>query len=147
MGDRSNIVIEDTYGEVPNRVYLYSHWAGERIIESAVHGLNSSRATDAEYLARIVFEDMVKEDLGGETGFGIAARLGDNEHPILVISDTRTDGTVVYFENQREYGEEFVPVTRKIPYKDFVTLVESTEGWKDMANRNELYEPLMANMK
>jgi len=146
MGDRSNIVIENTYGEVPSRVYLYAHWSGESIIESAVHGLNSGRATDSEYLARVVFENMVKDDLGSETGFGIAARLGDNEHPILVISDTQADGTVVYFEDQREYGETFEVATKKIPYKDFLTIIGSIEGWQTKAESNELYKPLMALM-
>lgn len=146
MGDRSNIVIENTYGEAPNRVYLYGHWTGQNIIKSAVHGLNSGRATDSEYLARIVFEDMVKNDLGSETGYGIGARLGDNEHPILVISDTRDNGTVVYFEEQKTYGESFDVATKKIPYKDFLTIIQSVENWQDLANANELYEPLMKLM-
>ncbi len=152
MGDRSNIVIENTYN-TPSRVYLYGHWAGERIIKSAVHGLNSGRATDPDYLARVVFEDMLarSEILGTETGFGISARLGDNEHPVLVISDRpKTDeheaGVVVYFEAQPSWGEDFEVATKKIPYREFLTIIESIENWQALTERNELYEPLMAHM-
>lgn len=152
MGDRSNIVIENTYG-TPSRIYLYGHWAGERIAKSAVHGLNSGRATDPDYLARVVFENMIvrSESLGTETGYGIAARLGDNEHPVLVISDRpKTDeheaGTVVYFESQPSYGEDFEVATKKIPYRDFLAIIENIEDWEALADRNELYEPLMARM-
>lgn len=89
MGDRSNIVIE--YGiakgeEKPPRVYLYSHWDGPDIINSAVHGLGSDRTDDEAYLARIIFSHMVKNDIDSETGFGIAPSAPDNEYPFIVIN-------------------------------------------------------------
>lgn len=152
MGDRSNIVIENAYG-TPSRVYLYGHWEGERIIKSAVHGLTSGRATDIDYLARVVFENMLvrSESIGTELGYGISARLGDNEHPVLVISDRpKTDeheaGVVVYFETQPLWGEDFEVATKKIPYREFLTIIESIENWQDLTERNELYAPLMARM-
>lgn len=141
MGDRSNIVIEKTYGE-STRVYLYAHWAGQDIAKSALHGLKSGRATDSDYLARVIFENMIQNDLGSETGFGIGASLSDNEHEILVISNS-TEGTVVYFEGQPTYGANFEQVTRKVPYGEFVAMVESIEDWEAMANSNTLYAVLI----
>lgn len=116
MGDRSNIVIEDSYSQT--RVYLYAHWSGQRVIHSAIKGLESGRTRDAAYLARIVFQDMIKEEAeGSETGFGISAGLTDNEHAILVISD---NGTVWF--------EEVIDLA-------------------DKANRNKLYDELIKKVK
>lgn len=96
MGDRANIVIETNVWakgedgqfretEDTKRVYLYSHWRGQSIVNSAIKGLESGRSTDSAYLARVVFQDMLDGD-DSETGFGISAELGDNEHPIVVIN-------------------------------------------------------------
>jgi len=146
MGDRSNIVIEDKWGKRTERVYLYSHWGGERVLKAAMTGLRSGRATDNQYLARIVFDAMVGEDQGSETGYGIGGRLGDNEHPILVISDTRNKGTVVYFENQSDYGQPFKRITKKMSYTEFVALVESIPEWEKLTDSNELYDLLIQHM-
>lgn len=87
MGDRSNVVIETQLGDDrTSRVYLYSHWSGTSVLESALHGLRSNRVDDPPYLARIIFEHMVRNDAGRETGFGISSYITDNEHPLLVIS-------------------------------------------------------------
>jgi hypothetical protein len=84
MGDRGNVYVMD--GEVG--VYLYSHWTGSELPGIVATALASpagrNRWTDGQYLARIIFDHMT----GGErreTGFGISARLGDNEHPIIVV--------------------------------------------------------------
>lgn len=144
MGDRSNIVIESTYGSETNRVYLYSHWDGENVIKSAVHGLSTGRATDNQYLARIIFDNMVGTDQGTETGYGISADIGDNEHPILVITDA--EGTQVYFE-QAWSGKPSTALTRKVPYTEFLAIVKGIEDWEKKAQLNELYKPLIALMK
>lgn len=93
MGDRSNIVIQD--GE--DRIYLYSHWRGQSAISAAVHGLRSGRVGDPAYLARIIFSNLVKNDLAEETGYGISTRIQDNEHPIFVIDG---DTGNVWFEDE-----------------------------------------------
>lgn len=132
MGDRSNIVIEDSYSQT--RVYLYAHWSGQRVIHSAIKGLESGRTRDAAYLARIVFQDMIKEEAeGSETGFGISAGLTDNEHAILVISDNGT----VWFE------EETQPVAHSV----FLKLIEEVIDLADKANRNKLYDELIKKVK
>jgi hypothetical protein len=94
MGDRSNVVIQDSEG---GRVYLYAHWLGDGILKSAIKGLESGRVDDPAYLARVIFTDMVKNDLDGETGFGISTYFSDNDgYPILVLSE---DGSA-WFENE-----------------------------------------------
>lgn len=139
MGDRSNVVIEDFDG---SRVYLYAHWAGEDILKSAVHGLESGRYNDSAYLARIVFEHMIRNDRGLETGFGISTVIQDNEHPIFVISNhDQFNGTRVWFENAS--GDA---VSEQIPHTEFLDIVYLIEGWEELTEVGELYETLISNM-
>lgn len=132
MGDRSNIVIEDNY----QRIYLYSHWSGELILKSAVVGLESGRRSDLSYLARIVFADMIKDDMGQETGFGISPFITDNEHPLFVIGQD-----AVWFEDA---GGEVL--TDKISSTIFLLILDSIEDWKNRASSNELYDLLISKM-
>lgn len=83
MGDRGNIVIQDSSGR---RVYLYTHWRGSDIPELAKEALRKRwRWDDPAYLARIVFDVMTEGQHDQEAGFGISAKIEDNENPILVI--------------------------------------------------------------
>lgn len=111
MGDRGNIVIKDGNDDAP--VWLYGHWAGHGMAAMLRTALKrEQRWGDAPYLARIVFCEMIKGDEGGETGFGIATRLCDNEYPILVVD--ASDQTV------HVASEELVPLGEKIPIKKFI---------------------------
>lgn len=85
MGDRSNIIIED--GDKDKRVYLYGHWMGLDYIEILAKALSRAkdRWDDAAYIARVIFCDMVRNDLDGTTGYGIATSKPDNEYPYLVL--------------------------------------------------------------
>ena len=82
MGDRGNIIVKN--GE--STVYLYTHWGGsdlKKIIKAAlIRG--RSRWSDGSYLARILFCEMIKEDVLGETGFGISSVIGDGGTDIVV---------------------------------------------------------------
>ncbi len=86
MGDRSNIVIRDSYD---GPVILYSHWWGRDLFTAAQTALDSDiarrRWDDTSYLRRIVFQSILDRDGLSETGFGIGTKIGDNEHPVLVI--------------------------------------------------------------
>jgi len=91
MGDRGNVVVDD--GD-DGRVYLYCHWNGYDLPGILAEALASPegrrRASDGSYLTRIIFQHIL-EKCGGlekgnrETGFGISARLTDNEYPLLVV--------------------------------------------------------------
>lgn len=131
MGDRSNIVIQD--GGRENRVYLYSHWRGQSVLKSAVHGLRSGRVDDPAYLARIVFQHMLDGDKG-ETGYGISTTIQDNEHPILVIEAGAMNPSVWFEGEQTE-----IPLTRRVPYQEFLAALDSIEGWQERAEYGDIY--------
>lgn len=86
MGDRANVYIHE--GDRPG-VYLYTHWDGTElpkiVRESLMTPRATRRSTDIAYLTRIVFEDMIKNDLGSETGYGVSADVGDGEDRIVDI--------------------------------------------------------------
>jgi hypothetical protein len=121
MGDRSNIVIKD--GE--EEVFLYGHWMGVNYIAILATALTrgKGRWRDASYLARIVFCDMVRGDLDGETGYGIWASPPDNERPYLVVDcgektvRLETEGRNVLhsdtFEGFLGHLREFIRVAEK----------------------------------
>jgi hypothetical protein len=92
MGDRGVIYMKQ--GE--RGFYLYSHWSGHhlpRVVSQALRA-GRDRWDDASYFARIVFEQLIRGDRDGLTGFGIQAdEPSDNEHAILVVDcDTQTIG-------------------------------------------------------
>jgi len=69
MGDRVQVYFPET------GVYLYSHWNGDDIIGDVFRALNKKwRWSDAEYLARIVFDEMVGDAQMGELSYGIGTR-------------------------------------------------------------------------
>lgn len=83
MGDRANVMIRSDYDE---GVFLYTHWGGyelPQLVQSAL--AREERWTDSSYLARIVFSAMIKDEVDGETGYGISSVIGDNEHPVIVL--------------------------------------------------------------
>lgn len=87
MGSRAQILIKD------EGVYLYSHW-GSETIEQELRGWldkGKSRWNDPEYLARIIFSQMVKKYIDGDTGFGIGtSKHGDLDILITVDCERRT---------------------------------------------------------
>lgn len=134
MGNRSNIRI-DNYDVPP--VYLYSHWGGESVIESAVAGLKSARVGDPAYLARIVFQHMLRDESPGEeTGYGISADIQDNEHPILRIL---SDGSVMFEDS--EFPEFVVP--RQVFLDTLESIKVDSKDWRDLAGEDRLYDVLI----
>ena len=81
MGDRNNIgvwqpqLIESEEEKPP--LYLYSHWHGQELakcLADAIRYHPSDRINDPIYFTRIVFCEMVKDDISGSTGFGISVQ-------------------------------------------------------------------------
>lgn len=89
MGARAQVLIEE------EGVYLYTHWGSGTIKEDVQRALDSERGKarkdDPEYLARIIFEEMIGDERGSETGFGI----GTSEHGDIDILVTVKDGQIV----------------------------------------------------
>jgi hypothetical protein len=88
MGDRGNIIVK----EGDSKVYLYSHWTGSDLPEVARSALKrgSDRWSDGQYLARVIFCEMIRGDLTGTTGFGISSTIGDGGETVIVDCDERT---------------------------------------------------------
>lgn len=89
MGDRRQAIVK----QGTEKVYLYTHWAGSELPEivKAAMQRGKGRWRDAPYLTRIIFSEMVKGDILGETGAGIWSSNMDSEHPdILIDIDTQT---------------------------------------------------------
>lgn len=105
MGARAQVEVK--MGNQPS-VFLYTHWGSYELPQVVASALASpegrGRATDNEYLARIIFDRMIGGDQGGETGYGIStAAHGDLDYPPIVVdpdNQTVTHGrrTVTYDE-------------------------------------------------
>lgn len=78
MGDRGNIKI--------GKVYLYTHWGGSKIKQTLQKALaRHQRWNDEAYLTRIIFCEMIGNDIDGETGYGISTSIQDNNHNIIEV--------------------------------------------------------------
>jgi hypothetical protein len=98
MGDRGNIAVVDTYG-TNSAVFLYTHWGGGEIAIDLAKALSrQARWDDGPYLTRIIFDAMVGDEHGQESGHGISTGLTDNEHPVLVV-DVRHQRVVIVPED------------------------------------------------
>lgn len=87
MGDRAQVKIIDSN----SAVYLYTHNNGgglARLVRDVcASAAGQSRKQDSEYLARIIFSRMIRDDIGGETGFGIGtSQHGDLDNPLIVVN-------------------------------------------------------------
>lgn len=128
MGDRSNIVVVDHKGD---RVWLYGHWMGEDSINVVRDVLGRhARWDDPAYLARMLFNKMTEGDEQGETGYGIATYMCDNEHPVIVL-DTR-DQTVT-LEDSKTWGEPLEPITPAVPFETFISCGNENPSFPDVA--------------
>lgn len=85
MGARAQVKIEDT------GVFLYTHWGSGEIVEDVRKAIRwGKRLDDPEYLARIVFDQMKKGDIG-ELGFGIGtSQHGDIEMLVSINCRAKT---------------------------------------------------------
>jgi hypothetical protein len=97
MGTRGNIRVHDG---IPERgVVMYSHWDADTVLPQAVaKGLarGESRWGDFTYLARIIFCDLIRDDINGIAGYGLAADLRDVDGNDRVLDVNCDDQTVTY---------------------------------------------------
>lgn len=110
MGERGQIQI--------GNVYLYTHWGGAELKETLKSALSrKQRWDDEEYLARIIFCEMIKGEEQEETGYGIGtSKHSDLNYPLLVVD----------IENQQiteKKGGEFdsgQKLMKKTSFEDFI---------------------------
>ena len=95
MGDRANFGFKDRKGDT---VYLYGHWAGHNMLANLAQAVHAARPrwTDESYATRICISQLIGEDWGQETGWGITVNeLADNEHKIPVIDWSKQTFTLM----------------------------------------------------
>ena len=81
--------VDGTAGKQLAGIYMYTHWSGSFLpaIVRAALKRGQGRWGDSQYLARIVFCELVQETVMEETGFGLSTQIGDNEHAIVRVDD------------------------------------------------------------
>lgn len=90
MGMRQNIKIDyqKEQDEKPKSIYFYTHWDGngplkKKLKNALIRG--KERWFDESYLARIIFSEIIREDIDGLTNYGIAPYETDPEYPTIII--------------------------------------------------------------
>lgn len=129
MGDRSNIVVQQSNGD---RVFLYGHWMGEDSI-NIVHNVlaRGERLTDTPYLTRIIFCEMVKGDADGDTGYGISTTMCDNDgYPLIVIDPSEQ---MVWLEEHVWSDNSYRELTPKSRFDMFVNASSVCNTFPDLA--------------
>lgn len=92
MGDRAVIGLKADSEATP--VFLYSHWGGSERYRSAQSAIEAARSrwVDPAYATRIAISQIVGDDWGKETGFGISAghnSFGEPDYDeVLIITWT-----------------------------------------------------------
>ena len=89
MGARTQVKI--IHGK--KAVYLYSHYDSGEILGIVQKGLKKgvSRWTDHEYLSRILFCEMIKDDVEGLLGYGIGvSKHGDLDNMVTIDPTKQT---------------------------------------------------------
>ena len=106
MGDRANIHVQE---EGHEGVYLYSHWGGSGLPVHLQNALNRGRDRwdDGQYLARIIFCQMVGTDMTGTSGLGITSSVWDNGYPIIEVDP---DNQTVSIDDRSWSFEEFIAI-------------------------------------
>ena len=92
MGDRGNIKVHG--------VYLYSHWRGSELPKILKNALirGKGRWNDIPYLTRIIFSEMIKDEIFEETGYGISTDICDNGNEILEVNCNKQEVNGIAFE-------------------------------------------------
>lgn len=122
MGDRANIAVQFD-GKQNKRVWLYTHWGGSDLDQTLAAALDRGRGrwNDDQYLARIIFCEMIQGSVLDETGYGIGVEPGDNEYPFLVV-DCKTN--TVFREPDTRKGYNIAARKeadlKPVPFADFV---------------------------
>lgn len=108
MGERGQIKI--------GKVYLYTHWEGDKLKELLKTALSKrERWTDEEYLARIIFCEMVKGSQDETTGYGIGTQQhNDLNYPLLVVDVENQK----IWEEETGYSDSFV--LKETSFEEFI---------------------------
>lgn len=114
MGDRANVKFKYHDDSV---VYFYTHWNGNDlpvlVRDALIRG--RERWNDPSYLARVIFCEMVRDNMEGVTGYGISTRIEDNNR---LLTEVNTSESVVRFL------EEDGAIVHEWSFEDYVMLAD-----------------------
>ena len=105
MGMRRNVAL--SYGRGRNqpdgdypKIYFYTHWGAEHLEDVLRAALvrGRSRWGDPDYLARIIFSEMIQREVLETTGYGIAPYECDPEFPTVEVNLVRRTVNGVPYE-------------------------------------------------
>lgn len=101
MGNRGNIVILSDEGK---DLFLYTHWTGSDLPSIVANALDRGRDRwdDRPYLNRILFSELIKDDVLGTTGYGLDVERGDGGTEVYV---SPTEETVRYLDTHYTFKE------------------------------------------
>lgn len=105
MGDRAQIkFIFDDDGKC---IYFYTHWSGSVLHKILANALKrgKDRWMDEEYLARIVFSEMIKDEVLKDTGYGIGPGKHGDIHTLIKVY---AHEQVVKYKDKSYLFEDFV---------------------------------------
>ena len=96
MGCRRNVCL---VFDRSRSIFLYTHWGADDLDQVLKNALirGKGRWNDPSYLARIIFCEMVQDDVLGVTGYGLAPYEMDPEFPSIKVD----------LENRTVDGVEF----------------------------------------
>ena len=123
MGDRGQVRL---ISKGQPDLYFYSHWGATDLPWVVAQGLErgNPRWGDDEYLNRIIFCEMVKNDLLEETGFGIGTSLhGDVWRVVEIDHDKRIARVLEYQYPEDENDTPSWIVKISAPFADFISQV------------------------
>lgn len=83
MGNGANILVKKSYDD---GVYLYTQWDGSNVPSILKMALNRKvRWDNAQYLTRIIFDELTDGLNGEETGYGISSFVSSSKDRVLMV--------------------------------------------------------------
>ena len=102
MGNRANTLVKSN--ETDNGIYFYTHSSGYRLPQTVQNALKrKERWSDEAYLNRIIFSEMIKDNVSGSMGYGISIFTPDGEYRIIEINHEKQ--TVTMQEKTYSFNE------------------------------------------
>ena len=92
MGDRAQVQFLFRTEEQYREVWFYTHWEGYKLQETVTNAIRRGkpRWRDDEYLARIIFSEMIQGHVLDETGYGIGVyKHADLQYPVIIVDCVR----------------------------------------------------------
>lgn len=88
MSTRAQVYIKDI------NVYFYQHYDGYNLFDTVKKVIaRKLRWNDAEYLARMIFSEMIKNDIDGETGYGIGTKQHKDIEYLVTVNCKKREVT------------------------------------------------------